>query len=152
VCTKAFQSAPAKRLRNSFKRQFNETTNYRTGGIIQIYGRNLSLQQFASNSLIAGQSFGNLSMLSNLKTILKLLLQTQYCFPIKRLSKTNMPLPTTFTIRNSGPQEIQLFNRYWLITMVMAKITEVKGPGVIGPAADYSGGLPSLKYSSGAIL
>ncbi|MDP5040341.1 MAG: Co2+/Mg2+ efflux protein ApaG [Paraglaciecola sp.] len=54
-------------------------------------------------------------------------------------------------IENQGPQEVQLLNRYWLITDGNGKNTEVKGPGVIGQQPSIAPGA-QFEYSSGALL
>lgn len=55
------------------------------------------------------------------------------------------------SISNQGPEEMQLLNRYWLITDGNGKQTEVQGPGVIGeqPVIDPGN---SYQYTSGAVL
>lgn len=54
-------------------------------------------------------------------------------------------------IRNNTNEQVQLINRYWLITDANGKKTEVRGPGVIGqqPVIDVG---KSYQYTSGAIL
>lgn len=54
-------------------------------------------------------------------------------------------------IQNQSDQEVQLLNRYWLITDGNGKKTEVKGPGVIGQQPTILAG-SQFEYSSGAIL
>lgn len=55
------------------------------------------------------------------------------------------------TIINRGPQEIQLLNRYWLITDGNGKNSEVEGPGVIGQQPRIPAG-SRFQYTSGAVL
>lgn len=55
------------------------------------------------------------------------------------------------TIQNVGKQEVQLLNRYWLITDGNGKNSEVRGPGVIGQQPTIAAGA-EFQYSSGAIL
>jgi ApaG protein len=55
------------------------------------------------------------------------------------------------TIRNKGAQQVQLLNRYWLITDGNGKKTEVHGPGVIGQQPFLAAGA-SFEYTSGVIL
>jgi ApaG protein len=54
-------------------------------------------------------------------------------------------------IRNNSDEQVQLINRYWLITDANGKKTEVKGPGVIGEQPIIPAG-ESYQYTSGAIL
>jgi len=57
----------------------------------------------------------------------------------------------TITISNNGEKDVQLFNRYWLITDANGKKVEVRGAGVVGeqpvisPGQDYT-------YTSGCVL
>ncbi|KXI28587.1 Co2+/Mg2+ efflux protein ApaG [Paraglaciecola hydrolytica] len=55
------------------------------------------------------------------------------------------------TISNKGSQQVQLLNRYWLITDGNGKKTEVHGPGVIGQQPFLATGA-SFEYTSGVIL
>jgi ApaG protein len=55
------------------------------------------------------------------------------------------------SITNQGDTDMQLLNRYWLITDGNGKETEVKGPGVIGEQPVISPGI-SYQYTSGAVL
>lgn len=57
----------------------------------------------------------------------------------------------TVTIRNQGAAEVQLLNRYWLITDANGKKTEVQGPGVVGEQPMIAP-LQSYSYTSGCIL
>ena len=54
-------------------------------------------------------------------------------------------------ICNNGNEEVQLVNRYWLITDANGKKTEVRGAGVIGEQPMIAAG-QSFQYTSGAIL
>jgi ApaG protein len=55
------------------------------------------------------------------------------------------------TISNKGKQQVQLLNRFWLITDGNGKKTEVHGPGVIGQQPFLAAG-SSFNYTSGVIL
>ena len=57
----------------------------------------------------------------------------------------------TVHIENNGESDMQLLNRYWLITDANSKQTEVKGPGVVGeqPVIKPQG---KYHYTSGCIL
>ena len=55
------------------------------------------------------------------------------------------------TISNTGSQQVQLLNRYWLITDGNGKKTEVHGPGVIGQQP-FLAPETSFNYTSGVIL
>lgn len=57
----------------------------------------------------------------------------------------------TVTITNTGEQDAQLLNRYWLITDANGKKTEVQGPGVVGEQPVITSG-NSYTYTSGCIL
>jgi ApaG protein len=81
---------------------------------------------------------------------IKITVQTQY-LPGQAPEQDQYAFAYHVTIRNSGPQEIQLLNRYWLITDGNGKNTEVKGPGVIGQQPTIAVGA-QFEYSSGAIL
>ena len=54
-------------------------------------------------------------------------------------------------ISNIGDEQVQLINRYWLITDANGKKTEVRGAGVIGEQPIIAAG-QSFQYTSGAIL
>ncbi|MFT4993100.1 MAG: ApaG protein [Paraglaciecola sp.] len=54
-------------------------------------------------------------------------------------------------IHNNSREQVQLINRYWLITDANGKKTEVSGPGVIGQQPVIEAG-KSYQYTSGAIL
>ena len=54
-------------------------------------------------------------------------------------------------IHNNTSEQVQLINRYWLITDANGKKTEVRGPGVIGEQPLIGPG-KSYQYTSGAIL
>lgn len=57
----------------------------------------------------------------------------------------------TISIENHGDEDVQLLNRYWLITDANSKKIEVQGPGVVGEQPVIA---PEQKYSytSGCIL
>jgi len=57
----------------------------------------------------------------------------------------------TITIRNNGPETVQLISRYWHITDATGRIQEVRGPGVVGaqPVLEPGG---SFEYTSGCPL
>jgi ApaG protein len=55
------------------------------------------------------------------------------------------------SIKNLGASEIKLVNRYWLITDGNGKVSEVRGPGVVGQQPLIAPG-QSFRYASGAIL
>ena len=38
----------------------------------------------------------------------------------------------TITIRNEGPETVQLISRHWIITDADGRVEEVRGPGVVG--------------------
>lgn len=57
----------------------------------------------------------------------------------------------TVTLTNHDSEDVQLLNRYWLITDANGKKTEVKGPGVVGEQPILSPG-GSYSYTSGCIL
>ena len=57
----------------------------------------------------------------------------------------------TIHISNSGDADVQLLNRYWLITDANGKKTEVQGPGVVGEQPSI-GCDDSYTYTSGCIL
>lgn len=57
----------------------------------------------------------------------------------------------TITIANQGDIEVQLFNRYWLITDANGKKTEVQGAGVVGEQPKIAPG-ESYTYTSGCVL
>ena len=64
----------------------------------------------------------------------------------------------TITIRNEGPEAVQLISRHWLITDASGRVEEVRGPGVVGeqPVLEphesftYTSGCP-LKTSFGTM-
>lgn len=55
------------------------------------------------------------------------------------------------TIANNTAHNVQLLNRYWLITDANNKETEVAGPGVVGEQPVIEPG-KHFQYTSGAIL
>jgi len=55
------------------------------------------------------------------------------------------------TIRNQSDTDVQLLNRYWLITDANGKQSEVQGAGVVGKQPVISPG-EEYQYTSGAIL
>lgn len=55
------------------------------------------------------------------------------------------------TITNNSDENVQLLNRYWLITDADSKKTEVQGAGVVGEQPLIKPG-ESYQYVSGAIL
>jgi|TARA_Y100000034_G_scaffold36408_1_gene44840 ApaG protein len=57
----------------------------------------------------------------------------------------------TISIQNNSDDDVQLLNRYWLITDANSKKIEVQGPGVVGEQPVIA---PEQKYSytSGCIL
>jgi len=57
----------------------------------------------------------------------------------------------TITIINKGEQDVQLFNRYWLITDANGKKVEVKGAGVVGEQPVITSG-QAYTYTSGCVL
>ena len=57
----------------------------------------------------------------------------------------------TITIKNLGDTEVQLFNRYWLITDANGKKVEVRGSGVVGEQPVIAPG-ESYTYTSGCVL
>lgn len=57
----------------------------------------------------------------------------------------------TITIRNLGHSEVQLRERYWLITNGNGKETEVQGEGVVGEQPRIKPG-DEYQYTSGAVL
>jgi len=57
----------------------------------------------------------------------------------------------TITIRNQGPDTIQLLTRHWVITDADSKIQEVRGEGVVGQQPIIRPG-EYFRYSSGAVL
>jgi ApaG protein len=76
--------------------------------------------------------------------------QTQY-LPEQAPEDNQYAFAYHITIQNLGNQDVQLINRYWLITDGNGKNTEVKGPGVIGQQPTIAAGA-QFEYSSGAIL
>lgn len=76
--------------------------------------------------------------------------QTQY-LEGRVTDKNQYPFAYKITITNNGEQEVQLLNRYWLITDGNGKKTEVQGAGVVGeqPFIQPS---QAFVYTSGAIL
>jgi ApaG protein len=64
----------------------------------------------------------------------------------------------TITIRNEGPEAVQLIARHWIITDASGRVEEVRGPGVVGeqPVLEphesftYTSGCP-LKTSFGTM-
>ncbi|WP_026377518.1 Co2+/Mg2+ efflux protein ApaG [Aestuariibacter salexigens] len=54
-------------------------------------------------------------------------------------------------IHNGGQHQVQLLNRYWLITDANGKKTEVRGPGVVGEQPHIPAG-ETFVYTSGAVL
>ncbi len=64
----------------------------------------------------------------------------------------------TITIRNEGPEAVQLISRHWIITDASGRVEEVRGPGVVGeqPVLEphesftYTSGCP-LKTSFGTM-
>ncbi len=67
------------------------------------------------------------------------------------LDKSQFPFAYTITISNKGKQDVQLLNRYWLITDGDGKKTEVQGAGVVGEQPVICPN-ESYEYTSGAIL
>lgn len=65
--------------------------------------------------------------------------------------KDQYPFAYKITITNLGEQQVQLLNRYWLITDGNGKKTEVQGAGVIGEQPFIQPD-QSFVYTSGAIL
>ena len=65
--------------------------------------------------------------------------------------KSQYPFAYKITISNLGEQQVQLLNRYWLITDGDGKKTEVQGAGVIGEQP-FIPPNQSFVYTSGAIL
>lgn len=57
----------------------------------------------------------------------------------------------TINIANQDAAEVQLINRYWLITDANGKKTEVQGPGVVGEQPVITAG-DDYTYTSGCIL
>jgi ApaG protein len=57
----------------------------------------------------------------------------------------------TVSIKNEGPETVQLISRHWIITDAMGKIEEVKGPGVVGNQPVLAPG-QSFEYTSGCPL
>ncbi|PIJ49722.1 Co2+/Mg2+ efflux protein ApaG [Erwinia sp. OLTSP20] len=57
----------------------------------------------------------------------------------------------TITLRNLGHDDVQLLNRYWLITNGNGRETEVQGEGVIGEQPHIAAG-SEFQYTSGAVL
>lgn len=57
----------------------------------------------------------------------------------------------TVSIKNEGPETVQLISRHWIITDAMGKIEEVKGPGVVGNQPVLVPG-QSFEYTSGCPL
>lgn len=55
------------------------------------------------------------------------------------------------TIVNAGDTDVQLLNRYWLITDANGKTSEVQGAGVVGEQPVIPPG-QKYQYTSGAIL
>jgi ApaG protein len=55
------------------------------------------------------------------------------------------------TIYNNGNEQVQLLNRYWLITDANSKKTEVRGSGVIGEQPIIAAG-QRFQYTSGVII
>ncbi len=64
----------------------------------------------------------------------------------------------TITIRNEGPEAVQLISRHWIITDASGRVEDVRGPGVVGeqPVLEpresftYTSGCP-LKTSFGTM-
>lgn len=54
-------------------------------------------------------------------------------------------------IENTGPERVQLLNRYWKITDAVGRVKEVRGPGVVGEQPVLSPG-ESFEYTSGTPL
>jgi ApaG protein len=76
--------------------------------------------------------------------------QTQYLAG-RFTHQEKYPFAYKITITNKGDREIQLINRFWLITDGNGKSTEVRGEGVVGEQPHIKVG-ESFQYSSGAIL
>jgi ApaG protein len=55
------------------------------------------------------------------------------------------------TIRNDGPQTVQLVSRHWIITDGEGKVEEVRGPGVVGYQPILKPG-EEFEYTSGCPL
>lgn len=54
-------------------------------------------------------------------------------------------------IENQGRETVQLLSRHWMIANSRGKLTEVKGPGVVGEQPVLRSG-ESFEYTSGAPL
>ncbi|MGM0553163.1 MAG: Co2+/Mg2+ efflux protein ApaG [Pseudomonadota bacterium] len=55
------------------------------------------------------------------------------------------------TIRNAGPQTVQLLNRHWIIRDGRDQTQEVRGEGVIGQQPQIEPG-ESFEYTSGTVI
>lgn len=55
------------------------------------------------------------------------------------------------TIRNAGPQTVQLLNRHWVIRDGRDQTQEVRGEGVIGQQPQIEPG-ESFEYTSGTVI
>jgi len=57
----------------------------------------------------------------------------------------------TITIRNEGEVAAKLLTRHWIITDADARVSEVRGDGVVGEQPYLKPG-QGFRYSSGAVL
>ena len=55
------------------------------------------------------------------------------------------------TIRNEGPEQVQLQSRHWVITNGEGRVEEVRGPGVVGYQPQLKPG-EEFQYTSGCPL
>lgn len=82
---------------------------------------------------------------------IKIDVQTRYLPEHQIEAEHKFAFAYKISISNQGNEEMQLLNRYWLITDGNGKQTEVKGPGVIGEQPHIPPGI-SYQYTSGAVL
>ncbi|MFQ3196941.1 MAG: ApaG protein [Paraglaciecola sp.] len=83
--------------------------------------------------------------------IIKIDVQTRYLTEHLIEEEPKFAFAYKVSITNQGDTDMQLINRYWLITDGNGKETEVKGPGVVGEQPVISPGI-SFQYTSGAVL
>jgi len=89
--------------------------------------------------------------LSDLSPQIKIDVITQYLKDRMPEEESKYAFAYKIAISNNTSEQVQLINRYWLITDANGKKTEVSGPGVIGQQPIIQAG-KSYQYTSGAIL